>query len=327
MVFCALFILMQSIPFLVTPEVQEATQRQISSGLEQVDLIKPDTLYNGGIIKTFENHIYVLDYKPEPRLLKINPETNTIVTEYGKGKGRGPGELLNPTDFDVTSNGSVWVADHPSSRIVMFGPQGSYHDEWVIKHVPYKISLTRSNEVFIHSTGDPTIKLADSLQNILWNSEQLVENPKRWAYVLNGFVMATEDERSALFISNYAGIIVKYNHNGSLTFARRTINYEQNISWKPIPGLDYRAFQIDRTSLDHAVANGFIKDDNIYVLVQFYGDGERLRQVIDVYSTVDGSYVQSMKVPEPVRGISYFAPADRLAGLQADQILMWEWME
>lgn len=323
MLICVFLLFFQgvySVPFVIVPEAQEQNERQFKNGeLQQIDVITPDSLYNAGIVKTYQNNIYVLDYGPVPGILKIDPESHSIMTRFGKRRGRGPGELLNPTDFDISGDGSIWIADHPSSRIVIFSPDGAYETEWVIKHIPYKIAMTENDLILIYSSSDPVIKLVDSSKNIIWNSEPIVENPMRWARATAGFVLSRGD-KSALFVSNYAGIMVLFDEKGLVQFIRRTINYEQQIIGGPIPGLDYLAYRVDRTGLKYAIADGFIKDENLYLLVQFYGDNRY--QVIDVYSVRDGSYLYSYRLPASVRAISYLAP-NTLVGLKSDRLVLW----
>ncbi|MDR8393814.1 hypothetical protein NC796_21860 [Aliifodinibius sp. S!AR15-10] len=322
---CILLILQtsQSIPFLAQPEVQEKNARLYENvEIRQTDIIKPDTLYNAGLMKSRGGHLYVLDYQPVPRIVKIDPGNNAIVREYGNGRGRGPGELLNPTDFAISGNGSVWIADNPTSRISVFDQDSRYRKEWVIRHIPYKLAFTRRDDILIHSSVNPTIKLADSLRNILWNSEPLVEKPERWASVISGFVLA--ESNSAFFISNYAGFMVKYDERGSVSWIRRTINYDENVPVNPIPGDEGRGYQVDRRKLGHAVANGFVRDDQLFVLVQFLEDREAdPQQVIDVYSTSDGSYEYSIRLPKSVRAISHLEE-DILVGLQSNRVVLWK---
>jgi hypothetical protein len=69
-----------------------------------------------------DGHVYVLDFGAL-QVLEFSP-TQELIQSYGKGRGAGPGEMQNPTDFAVAPDRSVWVLDPGLGRITVFAPSG-----------------------------------------------------------------------------------------------------------------------------------------------------------------------------------------------------------
>lgn len=313
-----------SISYVQNPIDQSVSERTFSQDNEihLVDSIEIDSLYNLGIVKANQNQInsvFVLDYQPFPVVKKIQLDTQKVSLTYGFGRGRGPGELINPTDFDITNNGNVWIADEPQSKILFFDSSGDLSDEWVIEFTPYKLA-GKENDMAIYGSFDPVVKLVDATQSVKWTSDYIVENPLKWASATTGFLLT--DQNTIYKISNYTGELVALNGSGEVDYLRRLISFESNQDiFQPIKGLDFEAYGINRRNLKYAVADGFISDEKIHLLIQIYGKDPH--QVIDVYATNTGEYLHSYRLEESVRSITSLDNGT-IVGIQPDRLLIWE---
>ncbi|MEX0609934.1 MAG: hypothetical protein WD016_07760 [Balneolaceae bacterium] len=311
--------LVNALPYAEKPVPQEVENRVflMEESLPKTIIFQLDSLNNAGIIKAFGNSVFVLDYNP-PALKKIDLESQKIVQKFGNGRGRGPGELLNPTDFALSKNGAVWIADEPQSKISVFTQKGDLSDDWIIEFTPYKLAGV-TNNVAILGSLDPAIKFIDSSKTIYWTSHPQVENPRRWSNLITGFLLA--DSTSVYKISNFAGTFSAYDKQGNNRFFRKLIDSDQKLKSNPISGLDYLAYQLDRSELSFAVASGFINKEEIHLLIQFYGNEPK--QLIDVYRTSDAEYLYSYKLDESVRSLTALENGD-IIGLKSNEIIIWE---
>mgnify|MGYP005857519167 CR=1 FL=1 len=149
----ALFQVSTSIPFTEDLQQQPSYERQFEKAqIQDVQLLKPDTLYRSGLVKSNDIYLGILDYQPNPRIIIYNTNRKSIESIIGNRPiGRGPGEIINPTDFTMNKDRSVWIADHPNSKLVKFNMQNELLEEWALPNIPYKI-VSADNNTCIHVT-------------------------------------------------------------------------------------------------------------------------------------------------------------------------------
>lgn len=76
-----------------------------------------------GLVETDDGKIWITDAWPlEGRVLVLDPET--MQTEIVGRKGDGPGEVLFPTDMQITSDGRIAVFDMLRRSIEIYDPDG-----------------------------------------------------------------------------------------------------------------------------------------------------------------------------------------------------------
>jgi len=310
-----------SIPFTKDLQEQSVDERQFGKlQLQEVQLIKPDTLYRSGLVKSNGKYLGILDYQPNPRIIIYNTTQQAIISEIGnRPAGRGPGEIINPTDFAMNKDQTVWIADHPNSKLVKFNMQNELLEEQALTQIPYKI-ISMDNTVYMLSSMHPAIKKLDNSGKAVWESELLIENPLQWNSVVTGFIL--NDQNGNVYkIANYAGYIAKFNKKGKLQYSKEIIENNQSLTFTEIDGLDHLSLRVDTQKLQYAVADGFIKDGKMYLLTQFYGDNKY--QVIDVYDTDNGDYLHSFKLDKSVRSITAL-PGKQFAGGMSSKVIVWK---
>ncbi|MCI0693961.1 hypothetical protein L0337_18390 [candidate division KSB1 bacterium] len=98
-------------------------------------LIKP------GKVTVYEDRcIYIFDYG-DVTLKKFSLYDGTLIQKYGNGRGQGVGELGNPTDFLITEEGLVWIADPVNKAISVFNADGSLNRTIRTLSRPYRLLL------------------------------------------------------------------------------------------------------------------------------------------------------------------------------------------
>ena len=96
---------------------------------------------------TASGDVYVADGYGNNRVVHFDAQ-GRFVKAWGK-LGSGPGEFSLPHSIAVDSRGRVYVADRNNARIQVFGPDGTFIDEWRNLIVPWGIWISPQDEVFV----------------------------------------------------------------------------------------------------------------------------------------------------------------------------------
>ena len=100
-----------------------------------------------GIVTDYENNIWVVDGRSD-RVIKISPSGSKIL-EIG-GFGVSSKQLRNPTQVDVSIDGSIYIADRGKSRIAVFDRLGSYKYEIKDKlQAPTGVSIDSDGLIYV----------------------------------------------------------------------------------------------------------------------------------------------------------------------------------
>ncbi|MGF1670032.1 MAG: hypothetical protein ACFCU6_06265 [Balneolaceae bacterium] len=320
------FFIIQSIteiPFLEQPVSQKPDERIYCEFTFSVtSKIKTEDIYNPGSIKYLNDHIYVSDYKPYHRVLKLDPSNGDILITFGKQHGQGPEDIGHLTGFDITENGDLWIADYGNSRLAVFNQDGKSEMVILNNKIPYKISGKSTSDIIAVKTDlSSKLFLLNKSEMILWESEELVANPQKWSNIITGFVILL-DNNEAIQIGNHAGYIAKYNNQGKLDYIRMPVAHRHKTIGNPVPGLDHLVYNVNRQNLDYAIANGFAYKDKLVLFVQHMGDNRF--QTLDIYSISDGSYQYSYRLPESFRDID-ISETGTLVGIKPEgEIQIWQ---
>jgi hypothetical protein len=172
-------------------------------------------------------NIYIFDYSNFD-IFKYHTVNNSW-ERFDIRKGKGPGELINPTDF-VIDNEEVYIADPSNGRIEMYSIGGKYLKYIANKAIrPYRI-VQINDELLVESTINPAqegifyIIEKNQPYNILsnfgfyiYNNSKLNE-PSAHDNMLMGL-----SEGKFCYMSTYLGFIGIYK-NDSLLIAKETID-------------------------------------------------------------------------------------------------------
>ncbi|MFZ5517090.1 MAG: 6-bladed beta-propeller [Candidatus Zhuqueibacterota bacterium] len=226
-----------------------------------------------------------------------NNWTNYIHSVFGNGKGEGPGEFMNPTDFKVFKN-RLFITDQQTGAIEIYSTDGNYLKRITTEAradyiLPYQIAPVNENRIIIERRGYPVENLfyiCDYNGKIIKGFGKYIDNSN-----LNNAVYH-DNKITALFkgsyfyyLPYYLGFVGLYKDD-NLLFARQTVDGLQKlevVTKKIRDGVVAR--KLDRkfeTAVRHA-----INED--YIIIQAY-DREKKLFFYDIYSLMNFDYIFSV---------------------------------
>ncbi len=260
------------------------------------------------------NEVYVLDFDAAVvRLIQFNPPR--IIRTFGLGKGQGPGELANPTDFKVDDSLHIWICDLANSRITIFAPDGSLKHTLPVQHPPLRIALQPEHFV-VHSIPSINGQLYQYTRNGQFvQSFGKFSNDLSNAMAYMGWISSSKDGY-VFFAGYWTGILAKFTPNGTRIF------YRMNIDQTPPPRVktDERGGRfVDRRA---PVATYTFNVWGNYLYLHTIKDKTN---ILDVYDTQSGDYLFSYRLPDHLT--LPFMTDTLLYGIYQDTLLTrWRWI-
>ncbi len=246
----------------------------------------------GSVLKGPGKNVYVGDYGDMS--VKAFDSLGRHIKTYGQGIGSAPGEVLQMGNLGTIGDSVVFVYDSMNRRLTYFQPDGSLLSmeepdnrfrRMVITNNGRKYWLISSDygyrEFFVTSSKVDTLTFGRLLDENLH-----VRNK----YLLPGNLRAYGED--VLFVPDLYPTLIRYNSDGEVKYARRTIGaigfespeemVEQNGMRWPGPPLNYSMF---------------VNDDQVVVLVRDNKD-PRVKMIADYYDAESGNYNESVKLPD-----------------------------
>jgi hypothetical protein len=245
-------------------------------------------------------NFFVLDW-PDNVVKKYTP-LGEPAGEFGNGTGQGPGEFLEPSDIAVDDQGRVWVVDPSLGRVTVFNGQGGIDKLIKINFSPMRIAFASdggfsllspmSSEMF--RLFDPSGAEGPSLGKLLKRQE-------KFGIMLDGWIDSHNSENnrksdSLVFAGYRAGLLVGYNFNGDIKFARWAIDATRKLP--RILSYSDGHFRVDRKAPLEALSLSIFRD-RFYVLTTVKSTYGNRKGALDVYSIDDGRYLGSYRLPSP----------------------------
>lgn len=246
----------------------------------------------------FDNRdfIYILDIG-DLTIKKFSAD-GQFIQKFGKGRGQGPGEFLNITDFDIRDNGEIWVCDPILGYITIFDIDGIPIKTYRTKEPPYRIGLQKTGLFVVI----PSFFL-DSLPFSVYDQKGEI------GLTFNLQPPWKEKFPSSLFLKMDGWLSVDVNNCIYYAFTR----VGMVACFSPRGNLRYLIETIDRTPppevltskgiirLDPAspwTAGSISLDESKFYLLSLVGSKNRKGSIIDVYRSQDGFYLYSFEIPE-----------------------------
>ncbi len=261
-----------------------------------IGLRSDDALSNPTSVKQDKfGNVYIFDWG-DLSLLKFSQE-GRFIQKFGKGRGQGPGEFQNPTDFAIAMNGDVWISDPGAGIITTFNPDGSVKQTIRPKSLPHRIVCLNTGDIFLMSTATTKhlFEKYDAAGKFQSSFGLLLRDQNRYPILTDGWVAIGED--NALYYTLLrAGLLASFYPNGNLRF------FVETIDQIPLPKIeiftirDVSGIRIDPNAPWTALSIN-ISDSNIYIL-SWAGSRGRKGMVVDTYSTANGAYLESFEIPE-----------------------------
>jgi len=237
---------------------------------------------------------YVVDYG-DIKVKKFASDGRFIM-EFGKGKGQGPGELLNPTDIAIDDSLSLWVCDAYNSNITIFDRGGGVKKILKLNVPALRISLLKDGKFIVLKFTDFEIYDING-RSLLKFTDELIQrrfnNPLFW----NAFI--ENDGKFLYFILDQLGYIICVDlKDGKVKYRVKTID---DLAPPKLIFIDVNGAKVTKLkregNLQFLILNINLVDSLIFNHVYASGKKDELT-IVDAYSKSDGSYLYSFKIPE-----------------------------
>ena len=264
------------------------------------------------------NEVFVLD--SGDLSIKRFSSSGRFLTRYGKGKGQGPGEFVALTDFAVTEAGELWAVDPTNGRLMVFTPDGEVARTIRLDRPPYRLSLDRQGGFFLAflPIQDRIFGRFDAGQKLVGSFGTFLTNQGVNAMALDGWV-EPDGQGGFVYAGFYSGLLAGYDAQGRPRF------YTEMLDRPPLPKM-LRDAQgrswVDREA-QRAVTSLSVSPAGIHVL-GLRRSGLKTYGSVDTYDLRDGSYRNSLKLPERCQKI---VVTDRhLYTVQDTGLSKWEFL-
>lgn len=94
-----------------------------------------------------EKNIYIVDHK-DGCVKKYGPNGDYLM-KCGEGRGKGPGELLDPMGIDIDFEGNLYIAELSIPGVMIFSKEGEYLKKFTTQFLPQRIAAPSMDEVFV----------------------------------------------------------------------------------------------------------------------------------------------------------------------------------
>jgi hypothetical protein len=263
-------------------------------------------------------YVYVLDYG-DLKIKKFSSD-GRFLSEYGKGKGEGPGEFKNPTDFVIDKNYNVWVCDPSNGLVTIFRDNGDILKTIRLKSVPLRLEIVDEKWLAIRpvTTGENLIEVYDLDGNFKFGFGKELTNVQR--DVLFGGWMDSEGEFLYFGFERLSYILSFDLKGGKISYVKRTVDEfpDPMIETFSVNGHTVRGLPKDAP---FSVMSLNVKNGLIFVKS---GANWRKREdltIIDVYSASNGEYRYSFKIPKRI-SVAYF-DGDFIYGISDTTLIKW----
>lgn len=248
-------------------------------------------------------NLYVLDLKLNS-VIKFS-SLGKFIKKFGYGKGRGPGEFLNPRDFSIDSMGKVYINDESLSIIAVFDSTSKLEKIIHLKNSGRldKFVVFGQQEYFMKTLNVGSFfKILDKNGNLIKTfGDNFLSSQKSHALPLDVFLCSGNDKFYGTFVMG--GYIFAYDTVGNLLFYRNTIDrinfpkfyYESND--KSSTTYSDRKAQIVNWDISYS----HYGNKGIIYVHPYYTSRKLHALVIDAYEAKKGDYMYSFKIKRPSR--------------------------
>lgn len=285
------------IPIKRQPVVERKIKETKFRKIQTIDL-ESLKIYQPSNIKVVDSeNIYLLDFSV-PAVKKINIK-NLDILNIGKGKGKGPGELINPTDYFIDDNQNIWIVDGGLNSILRFNSKNEFKHSVKIKHLIYRGVISSDGNLFLISSSGENLFLKYNYDSLINSFGQIISQQQKYAILLSGKVEIDKDN-NLYFATDRSNLLISYTPNGKLRFATNTITGTDLLPKPKIMKSDLIVLPNTFTTLD-------IKSYNEYIcLLNISGIKNETISYIDFYNSNTGLYSHSIRLPSKVISFAFY---------------------
>lgn len=236
-------------------------------------------------------NVYILDFSA-PNIVKLS-KNGDLILRFGKGKGKGPGELINPTDFSIDNAGNLWVIDPANGRISVFNNEGSVLNNFSLTKNSYRITVLDNFHYVLIPMNNTRLFLLFYNGKEINSFGEIISNQLRYSIMLSG-IMASDNNNNIYFALDRSSLLLSYDSKGNFRFGVKTIE-----NFEPLPKLETFGNNVRRLPSTFTSLSLSIKDNKIYILSRA-GFENVEKTSIDIYKSENGLYLNSFIIPKKI---------------------------
>jgi hypothetical protein len=238
--------------------------------------------------------VYVLDWGD--KTVKRFSSDARLLTTYGGPTGQGPGEFVNPTDFDVDEDGSVWMCDPVNGLITVFRADGTFERTVRPERPPYRLALLGDSGYVVISSpaGGRLFTLYRRNGDRILACGTVMENQAQFSIALDGRLAGNRSGRF-VYCAYRAGLLGIFN-----SASHPQLIFVHTIDFSGLPRvLSRQSSNAHYVRIDPSAGivsrNASLVGDEVHVLAGTESMPER--NVMDVYDGNSGRYRFSYVLP------------------------------
>lgn len=268
-------------------------------GIEQLQskhLTDTTQIFRPAQIRLYNDKVYVNDFT-DFTIYEFDKDGNKL-RAIKTGRGRGPGEFQNLTDFDLIDN-TLWAVDSQNFMIHSFSLNPIEHlNSFSVDRRPMRITCLEDGFIVQWLGTELLFSRFDYEGNELNQFGQIIEEDQvRHTLSLGGTIRSNRKNRF-VYIPSYASLIYHYHENGELV---NILKAPDGLEFPVTKKEGNTSFAPDFSFYEDAYMD---EKNNLYVYTRFPGErntrgeweGEQW-SAVDKYDLVSGRYSSSLQLP------------------------------
>lgn len=279
---------------ILEPDPQQTEERNFVDIGDNKVYEAEDVVYNAYNLQVGRSEdVYVFDWSIGA-VRQINQEG--VIQEFGGERGAGPGEMQNPTSFSLDENDHIWFADPPNGRITYFDNDARHQGHIRTNPLPYRLTLLNDDLIAVFPSGSDEylIYIFDKEGNKVEEFGKLLPDQQANFLALSG-ELTTDQSNNIIYTPNRAGFLASFQKDGEVNFYVETLD---DVPYPEVFHTEEGGRGIDPNA-PFTTESLNATDDYIYIHSLQASSDEEVG-VIDAYSTDDGSYQYSLRLPEHI---------------------------
>lgn len=214
-------------------------------------------------------------------------------------KGKGPGELLSITDYDVFDD-KIYISDRQQGKISIFGLNGNLYEEFIVPAVLIdRLQVVDHDRILTFS-----LKSGEHAFNIVNTSGEVMDSFVKTEADLH-YLMYSGDihynDKSLYFVGYSEPILKKYDlQNKNLIYSVNTIkDYSTEGNYVIFESGTYSSSSYTSAALYNSL--GYTVYNNSLYMTRHH-NGEFGSKYLDIYGSNTGEYMLSHKLEHYPRG-------------------------
>lgn len=243
-------------------------------------------------LKVINGDLYISDFSDFS--IFILDDTGKKKRTIKTGKGRGPGEFENLTDFDVIRD-TLWAVDIQNLRVSSFSlNNGEFLESFSVEHRPLRIATLDEGFVIQWLGADSLFSKFDYQGNELNQFGAVIEDQRIHMMSMSGEIRSAGTDRF-VYLPYYASLVYQYKSDGELiNVIRAPDGIEFPATDREGPRSHAPDFSFQR--------NAWLDQDNyLYVYTRLPGEKQSNQEwegepwgVFDKYNLITGEYKSSI---------------------------------